>query len=626
MLRQVVFKRGKGEGKRNRMMAKTKISRFLWLAMFTFVAIAAVPGIGNAVPVVYTWFGGTGAWENGANWDKGSVPGSGDQVNQVSGTCTISTAQACYVSLIGFGVAGLTTTLDIQAGGSLTQTQTEMIIGIAGGGPTAPGVVNVEGTATLASLRIGGEGTNNYGIMNINGGSTTVTAFGTYLGCRWDWPYLNTGIGIVNITNNGTFTINGQSAQGHRIEINTGSLINIEEGLLSVVGNNVSYLQGLINSGKIVSYGGRGVLTCYLSGGRTYVKTYNLCPDVNAGPSVERVWMSLPATIDLNGVVSDDGRPNPPGTVSALWTVNSAPAGATVLFNPSPGVLNPAVTFDTQGTYVLRLTANDSNLTAHDDIMITVYQEGYTGLVAHWGFDEESGSIAHDSVGEANGVLHGNPQWVPSGGKVGGCIDLDGFHDYIDCGTGAVWANLAYQISISAWIKPLPSFGYRPAIIAKGNNAWRLQWNKELNRIEFAGNNLSTNSVQTLSSYVDFNDEQWHQIFVTYDGVNIAFYVDGIQEVNSPSSGQINTNNWGVWIGSNAQAVQDGNDCYFAGLIDEVKVYEIGLPQEKVLEIYKAEGGSSSCAYYLEGDINHDCIVNLEDFARLAQRYMETNN
>jgi len=226
-----------------------KSSKSKWLFLVVYALVAVLPSVGNAV--IFSWYGGDGAWETGANWDQGGlIPDSTSQVNQVSGTCTISSAQRCFVSLIGFGAVP-TCVLDIQANGSLLQTDTEMIVGIAGGGAANPNVVQVEGTATLASLRIGGEGTNNYGIMNINGGRTTVTAFGTYLGTRWD--NLNTGVGTINISNGGFLSIDGQSAQGNRIELNAGSSVNLtgSASVFRIIGDCHVYMQGLINAGKV---------------------------------------------------------------------------------------------------------------------------------------------------------------------------------------------------------------------------------------------------------------------------------------------------------------------------------------------------------------------------------------
>ena len=46
-------------------------------------------------------------------------------------------------------------------------------------------------------------------------------------------------------------------------------------------------------------------------------------------------------------------------------------------------------------------------------------------LVGHWGFDEGSGSVAHDTSGNGHdGTFEGNPQWVA--GYFGGALEFDG--------------------------------------------------------------------------------------------------------------------------------------------------------------------------------------------------------
>ena len=71
-------------------------------------------------------------------------------------------------------------------------------------------------------------------------------------------------------------------------------------------------------------------------------------------------------------------------------------------------------------------------------------------LIAHWQFDESSGSIARDISGNAhNGTLKGDPQWVP--GRIGGAIQLDGVDDYVD--VGSVGISGIDQRTITGWAK-----------------------------------------------------------------------------------------------------------------------------------------------------------------------------
>ena len=92
----------------------------------------------------------------------------------------------------------------------------------------------------------------------------------------------------------------------------------------------------------------------------------NVPPTVNAGP--DQV-VTLPAVANLSGSASDDGLPNPPGSISVRWTQLSGPG--TVTF----GNFTAAVTtagFSAPGAYVLRLSIDDGAITSVDDLQVTV--------------------------------------------------------------------------------------------------------------------------------------------------------------------------------------------------------------------------------------------------------------
>lgn len=92
----------------------------------------------------------------------------------------------------------------------------------------------------------------------------------------------------------------------------------------------------------------------------------NQPPVVNAG--VDQT-ITLPSTASLVGLVTDDGQPNPPAQTTVSWSKISG--SGTVTFS-NPTSLTTTATFSTAGTYVLRLTASDSALTATDDIQVVV--------------------------------------------------------------------------------------------------------------------------------------------------------------------------------------------------------------------------------------------------------------
>ena len=113
----------------------------------------------------------------------------------------------------------------------------------------------------------------------------------------------------------------------------------------------------------------------------------NQAPNVDAGGDRSVLFGDSAA---LAGTVSDDGLPNPPGSVTTLWSQVSGPG--TVTF-AEPSAAATSATFSAPGEYVVRLTASDSVLSRSDDLSINVTDgsapvtvsfqqgvDGYTGM------------------------------------------------------------------------------------------------------------------------------------------------------------------------------------------------------------------------------------------------------
>ena len=99
---------------------------------------------------------------------------------------------------------------------------------------------------------------------------------------------------------------------------------------------------------------------------RLTVSRENQRPSVSAGPDRS---MTLPANVaTLDGSATDDGLPAG-STLRVTWRVVSGPAP--VVFAPAESAGTTA-TFSDPGTYVLRLEATDSVLSAADDVAVVV--------------------------------------------------------------------------------------------------------------------------------------------------------------------------------------------------------------------------------------------------------------
>ncbi|MBU1694957.1 MAG: PKD domain-containing protein, partial [Verrucomicrobia bacterium] len=90
----------------------------------------------------------------------------------------------------------------------------------------------------------------------------------------------------------------------------------------------------------------------------------------NQPPAISAGWdqtITFGEIANLNGLISDDGLPS--GLVTGCWSLVSGP-GTVTFANPAEPVTTAM--FSDPGTYVLRLTGSDSELTSSDDLTITV--------------------------------------------------------------------------------------------------------------------------------------------------------------------------------------------------------------------------------------------------------------
>ncbi|NIR36303.1 MAG: hypothetical protein GWN79_06950, partial [Actinobacteria bacterium] len=93
----------------------------------------------------------------------------------------------------------------------------------------------------------------------------------------------------------------------------------------------------------------------------------NLAPQVEAGADQT---LEVGESTSVTGSVSDDGLPDPPGAIqSTTWSQVNGPPFASIA---TPGSLTTGLTFPSDGSYRMRLSANDGERTGSDELTITV--------------------------------------------------------------------------------------------------------------------------------------------------------------------------------------------------------------------------------------------------------------
>ena len=167
-------------------------------------------------------------------------------------------------------------------------------------------------------------------------------------------------------------------------------------------------------------------------------------------------------------------------------------------------------------------TSNDGTPNGGDDPA--------SGLVAYWNFDESQGTTVHDMVGNNDGTINGIPMWVT--GYLGGGLEFDGTTNYVDCGADTS-LDITDAITIAAWIKG-DIFQAWDGLVVKGVNSssFAMQvWDD--GSLRFSSNwGILTDAVGTgaFNSDTKMTQGEWTHAAITYDGSQIKFYINGIQD------------------------------------------------------------------------------------------------
>jgi hypothetical protein len=266
----------------------------------------------------------------------------------------------------------------------------------------------------------------------------------------------------------------------------------------------------------------------------------------------------------LEAQIADDGRPNPPGAVTSLWTRVSGPA--TVAFGNATA-LNTFARFTANGIYLVRVTVGDGQLQASADLTVIVNATAslQTGLQAYWHFDQTNGTTTPDASGN-NRVGTVNGPTLTTAGRFDRAFDFDGVNDYVSFNSPA-----APQVSVSAWVfTDGTGNATTPRIIAMpGYNV----------RVRTADAAIALESERTTTAYEwrsplsSWSNGAWHNVVIAYDSTTVtpAMYLDGVaQTVTSlvTGSGTVVANTGTGYIGNQAAL-----DRALDGRIDEVRLY-----------------------------------------------------
>ncbi len=220
------------------------------------------------------------------------------------------------------------------------------------------------------------------------------------------------------------------------------------------------------------------------------------------------------------------------------------------------GTLADAKRFAKLAACNVKVMANGETLSSDD------WRKDFS-VAAYWKLDETQGTVAGDSAGGFDGMLTGGPLWLPTGGKVGGAIQLDGVDDYIKMPFVLNPADGAF--SLFAWVK---GGGPGQAIFSQAGSANWLMADSATGALLTQLRASGRNSKDLVSAKV-VTEGQWHRVGLTWDGTSRVLYVDDV-EVARDNQGAPVASAGRLYIGAGSTLAPGS---FWSGLIDDVRLY-----------------------------------------------------
>lgn len=211
--------------------------------------------------------------------------------------------------------------------------------------------------------------------------------------------------------------------------------------------------------------------------------------------------------------------------------------------------------------------------------------------VAHWKFDENSGTIANDSSGFSNNskAFIGNTTWTT--GKFGSALTFDGIDDTVQIAESSS-IDLGAQTdsyTVSAWIKTTATPSDFQTIVGKDDGSGvypiRLYIDNPSALITFRISDGIKNPFTGDTATI--NDGSWHHVVGIRDVASdlLRMYVDGVQvDISTDLTTATTVNNDDISIG-NSGTSYTGDD--FNGQIDDVRIYNRALSAAEITAIYE---------------------------------------
>jgi hypothetical protein len=214
------------------------------------------------------------------------------------------------------------------------------------------------------------------------------------------------------------------------------------------------------------------------------------------------------------------------------------------------------------------------------DVSNLAYMLGIQRL--RYGFDDYyTGLVSPDAMEGPNASPRNMDQAAQVDGIIGDALQFDGVDDYLEI-VGYKGITGSSPRTVTAWIKTTTT----GEIVTWGNPAQGEKW---VFRVQDDHGAAGAIRAEVGAGYVvgatDVRDDAWHHVAAVLepglsDIQEVKLYVDGLLETQSAFAGPQPINTTGatsVKIG-----IFLGSDRYFTGLVDDVRIYDVGLDSNQI--------------------------------------------
>ena len=197
-------------------------------------------------------------------------------------------------------------------------------------------------------------------------------------------------------------------------------------------------------------------------------------------------------------------------------------------------------------------------------------------LIHHWDFNEVSGDVANDSIGSAHLNFTGTngSQWRTC--VLGNCAFFDGIDDEARVDVD----DMVSDFTVSMWIQANHSGQSRHSSAIAVND---VAGDDDSFQFQTSGGNPGNWELYHNNSYSfgTVDHTVWQHLVATFSNDTITLYMDGVEVLNqSVPNGTVNS------IEIYKFGVNRAGNTHFAGVIDEVQIWETALNSEEVADVH----------------------------------------